>query len=205
MGEEVAKILLQVKAILLQPNDPFTYASGNKGPIYCDHRILMSFPDEREAIIKEFLTQIQGMEFDVIAGTATSGIPWASWLAREKSKPLVYVRGKKKGHGRGNLIEGVLKEGQRALVVEDLINTGGSSIEAVKALREAGAHVSNCVAITTYGMEKSRRLFAEAGCKLSTLTDLNTILEIALEKNAITPEERDILVSWQENPDGWHP
>ncbi|MCK4714016.1 MAG: orotate phosphoribosyltransferase, partial [Candidatus Aenigmarchaeota archaeon] len=188
MNREIAKLLLKTKAVTLSTSKPFTWASGIHSPIYTDNRVLLSHPIERRVVIDAFVEEIQNEcpDFDVIAGVATSGIPWASWVAEEMDKPLVYVRGKKKDHGRENLIEGRLEKGRKVVVIEDLISTGGSSVSAVEAIRQAGAEVSHCFAIFTYGLKKSVETFKNADCKLITLTDFSTLAELASETGYIT-------------------
>ena len=144
-------------------------------------------------------------DFDVIAGVATSGIPWASWIAEEMDKPMVYVRGKKKEHGKENLVEGRLESGQKAVVIEDLISTGGSSVSAVEGVREAGAEVTHCFAIFTYGLKKSVETFESANCRLVTLTDFSTLAELASETGYITEEDKAKIGEWLKDPSSWKP
>lgn len=203
--EEVAEILLDVGAVDLSPKNPFTFTSGIKSPIYCDNRLLMSHVDERRKIIDAFeeLLKEEGVAFDVIAGTATAGIPHASWLSELENAPMIYVRDSKKEHGKKNKIEGVLKENQKVLVVEDLMSTGGSSAGAVEAVRSAGGIVNYCAAIFTYGLEKSKKKFDELDCNLITLTDFETLIRVAEKRGDITGEEKKELKKWQADPDNW--
>ncbi len=205
MEREIAQILLKTKAVTLSPKKPYTWASGILSPIYTDNRVILSYPEERKKVVKAFIESIKKecSEFDVIAGVATSGIPWASWVAEELGKPLVYVRGKKKEHGKGNMIEGRLEEGKKVVVVEDLVSTGGSSVTAVEAVKEAGGIVTHCFAIFTYGLQKSVDSFNNADCKLVTLTNFKILAEIAAETGYITAEEKDNVVGFSKDPTGW--
>lgn len=205
MDEEISTILLKRKAVTLSANDPFTWASGIKSPIYTDNRILLSYPDDRKAIINGYLELIKELdyEFDVIAGVATSGIPWASWVAEKLNKPMIYVRAKKKDHGKENLIEGRLENGKKVLVVEDLISTGSSSVSVVQAIRDAGGIVDNCVGIFTYGLEKASAAFSNADCKLVTLTSFSSLVEVASKTGYVTEDEKDKVLSWSKDPVSW--
>ncbi|WP_096199291.1 orotate phosphoribosyltransferase [Bacillus sp. FJAT-45350] len=202
MKEAIAKHLLEIKAVSLSPSEPFTWSSGMKSPIYCDNRLTLSYPAIRrevasglEQLIKENYSTV-----DVIAGTATAGIPHAAWVSERMDLPMVYVRSKSKGHGKGNQIEGAIKSGDKVVVVEDLISTGGSVITAAEALREAGAEVIGVVAIFTYGLEKGNTQLEEAGLAYSVLTDYETLIQVALESNHVTDEEVTKLKKWRENP-----
>ena len=203
MEEIIAKILLDAQAVVLNSKRPFTYSSGIKSPVYCDNRILMSFPEKREAIIRAFLDKIKGKEFDVIAGIATAGIPWCTWLAKELNKPMIYVRGKAKEHGKENQIEGKMSKNQKIIVIEDLVSTGSSSIFAIEAIKQAGGVVEDCMAIFTYELDSSIRKFKEVNCNLTTLTNFTTLIKVASEINYIKPEEKSIILSWKENPEEW--
>ncbi len=203
MEKEIAKILLDVGAVSLRPNQPFTFTSGIKSPIYCDNRLLISYPKKRNVIIEAFLSILKEKEFDTLAGTATAGIPWCSWLAQKLHKPMIYVRGKAKEHGKENLIEGKLEKGRKVIIVEDLVSTGGSSIDAVGAVREAGGIVEDCIAIFTYQLEKAINKFNEARCNLITLTNFSTLVEVAVENEYIKQEEKLIVFSWNKDPENW--
>lgn len=201
--KEIAEILLKVNAVTLRPKEPFTFVSGIKSPIYCDNRLIISHTVERKIIIESFLKKIEGLKFDIVAGTATAGIPWAAWIALKLDKPMIYVRDKPKGHGKENQIEGRLEKGQKVLVVEDLISTGGSSVAAVEAVRNAGGDVIACVAIFTYGFKKSKSAFEQAKCKLFTLTNFDTLIDVAVKADYIDEEDRDNVLSWNKNPEQW--
>lgn len=203
--EKIAKILLDIGAVMLRPNDPFKYASGGMGPIYCDNRLIMSYPDKRKVVVQAFVDLIKekNLECDVIAGTATSGIPHAAWIADRLDKPMVYVRGKKKEHGATKLVEGKLEKGQKAVLIEDLINSGGSSITALQGLRDEGAQVKECVAIFSYNTEKSINAFREAHCNLLCLTSLDFLLKVAKDSNTITSDEYELILDWRKSPKDW--
>jgi len=206
MKGRVAKILLDLEAVILNPKEPFTYASGIKSPIYCDNRVIMSDVGSREKITDYFCTLVKnkGFEFDIVAGTATAGIPHAAWIAQKLQKPMIYVRSGKKGHGRKNQIEGRLSEGEKVLLVEDLISTGGSSLRCIDSIIEAGGDVVACVAIFTYLMEKSMKCFEKAGIPVETLSDLDTLIEIAEQNNYIGSAESEIICRWKSDPENWY-
>lgn len=202
---KVAESLLRIKAVELKPEQPFTWASGLKSPIYCDNRKTLSFPVIRTFIRQQFIQVIE-KEYgrpDVIAGVATGGIAIGALIAQDMDLPFVYVRSEAKKHGLGNQIEGVLNTGQSIVVIEDLISTGGSSLNAVKALRDANARVAGMVAIFTYGFDKAKDNFEEAKCKLTTLTDYDALLQQALSSDFITTKQLETLKSWRKNPESW--
>lgn len=202
---KVAEFLLQIKAVKLQPNSPFTWASGWKSPIYCDNRITLSFPAIRTYIRQGYADAI--LEHfgkpDIIAGVATGGIAQGALVAQELGLPFVYVRSSAKAHGMGNQIEGHFEKGQRVVVIEDLISTGGSSLKAVKDLREAGLEVKGLVAIFTYGFDISIRNFAQAECPFVTLTDYDHLIDQALKSDYVTSSDIDSLREWKNNPENW--
>ncbi|RKR83414.1 orotate phosphoribosyltransferase [Mucilaginibacter gracilis] len=203
--QEVAEFLLQIKAVKLQPNDPFTWASGWKSPIYCDNRVTLSHPAIRTYIRQKLVRLIQD-EFGpvaCIAGVATAGIPQGVLVAQELGLPFVYVRAKAKEHGTGNLIEGDVFEGQRVLVVEDLISTGKSSLQAVDALRAAGCDVAGLVAIFTYGFDLAVQNFKDAGCKFAALSNYKALVEYAEQHQYISKSDVYLLEQWRENPAEW--
>ena len=204
-ANNIAKLLLNLKAVALNVAEPFRYTSGMLSPIYCDNRLIISYPDARSQVIDAFMQLIDEnkLEFDVLAGTATAGIPHAAWLADRLNKPMVYVRGSTKAHGKQNQIEGKLEKGQVALVVEDLISTGGSSVKAGVALREAGAVVNDCIAIFTYQMEKAAQQFNDASIKLHTLSDFSTLMDVAEAEGQLTEEEKNTALAWNKDPAGW--
>ena len=198
-AEGVAKNLLQIKAIKLSPHSPFTWASGIQSPIYCDNRIVLSHPGERDFIKSCLVEKSKAFgPFDAIAGVATAGIPHGIMLADALKLPFVYVRAEAKSHGRKNQIEGELKGGERVLVVEDLISTGGSSLRVVDILREQGCEVAGVLAIFSYGFESAVRAFREAACPLETLTNYDTLIDEAVKSNYISTEDLRQLLAWRE-------
>lgn len=203
-ARKLAAILLQIKAIRLSPAHPITWASGLLSPVYCDNRLLLSYPAYREEAIRGLVALAGDYgPADAIAGVATAGIPHGAWLADRLGLPFIYVRGQAKGHGRGNRIEGECLPGQRVIVVEDLISTGGSSLQAVDALREAGLEVSAVLALFTYGLPEATRRFRDAGVTLATVSDFPTLIEVAREQEAIGPEAFQRLREWYEDPQAW--
>lgn len=205
MKREIAEALLEIEAVSLQPEAPFTWSSGMKSPIYCDNRLTLSYPSIRRKVAEGLKSLIveHFPEAEMIAGTATAGIPHAAWVSELLDLPMSYVRSKAKGHGKGNQIEGKVTEGQKVVVVEDLISTGGSVIEAVEALREAGCEVLGVVSIFTYGLEKGTQKLKDADITAYSLTDFNVLATIAEEKGLITGENQKSLVQWQKNPAEW--
>ena len=201
----VAKQLLDIKAVKLNPENPFTWASGWKSPIYCDNRKVLSYPAARKVVYEAFVEVIKKnfKDVDVIAGVATGAIAYGMMVAEVLGKPYVYVRPKPKDHGTGAQVEGDLPEKARVVVVEDLISTGGSSLAAVDALQKAGANVLGMVAIFTYNFIKSRRAFENANIELHTLSHYEALLETAVEENYIKPEYLEILKEWRINPEIW--
>ncbi|MCK5068306.1 MAG: orotate phosphoribosyltransferase [Bacteroidales bacterium] len=205
INRKVAGLLLQSKAIILEPAKPFTWASGWQSPIYCDNRVTLSYPEIRN-YIREAFTRVINDAFpapDLVAGVATGAIAQGALVADAMNLPFVYVRPSAKGHGRQNLIEGRLQRGQKVVVVEDLISTGGSSLKAVEALRQAGAEVTGMVAIFSYGFQLAEDNFRDAKVVLHTLTDYHTLIEAALESGDIQPEQVALLQQWRKNPAQW--
>ncbi|MEN1966944.1 orotate phosphoribosyltransferase [Lentibacillus sp. N15] len=199
LTSNIARDLLDIEAVQIRPNDYFTWTSGIKSPIYCDNRLTMSYPEVRNKITEAFVHLIEQMDEkpDVIAGCATAGIPQAGWVADKLNLPMVYVRSKPKGHGKGNQIEGQIKAGQKIVVIEDLISTGGSSIEAAKALENEGANVLRVLAIFTYGLRKSAERFAEAGLTHQTITNYDELLQLLVEDSTLTNAEKQQLEDWR--------
>ncbi|MEZ0482561.1 orotate phosphoribosyltransferase [Planococcus sp. SSTMD024] len=200
MKKQIAQQLLSIGAVELRPNDPFTWASGVKSPIYCDNRLTMSYPAVRKAIADGLADTIR-REYpgtQVIAGTATAGIPHAAWVAERLDLPMVYVRSKPKGHGQSNLIEGRIEPGQKAVVIEDLISKGGSVLQAAQALQDAGFEVAGIAAIFTYGLPQAEQAIQEAGFTFRTLTDFPALVEQARESGAIAAEDLPMLSEWHE-------
>lgn len=205
MKKEIATHLLEIGAVSLQPNEPFTWSSGLKSPIYCDNRLTLAYPHVRSAIADGLAACIRTHfpEVKVIAGTATAGIPHAAWVSERMNLPMCYVRSQAKGHGKGKQIEGKVEKGQKVVVVEDLISTGGSSLNAVRALKEAGCSVLGVAAIFTYGLEKAKQVFAEHKVEVHTLTDYDTLIEAAAGMGAVTEQDLATLRKWRENPEEW--
>lgn len=207
IAREVAEYLLEIKAIVLQPDNPFTWASGMKSPIYCDNRKTLSYPKVRNFIKNAFVDVIseEFADCEVIAGVATAGIPHGALVADVLNKPFIYVRDKPKGHGLENRIEGKLSAGQKVVLIEDLISTGGSSLKAAEAVREAGAEVIGLGAIFTYGFQKAEDAFTAAKCPYFTLSDYPTLIDKALASQLISKSEEATLLAWYKNPGDWKP
>ncbi|WP_299361092.1 orotate phosphoribosyltransferase [Winogradskyella sp.] len=205
-AKKTAEVLLQINAIKLQPNNPFTWASGWKSPIYCDNRIVLSYPLIRNYIRETMAKHIEAHygKPDVIAGVATGAIGIGALVAEYLNLPFVYVRPEAKKHGRKNQIEGQITKGQSVVVIEDLISTGKSSLNAVAALREAEVNIKGMVAIFTYGFDVAAKNFDDAKIELYTLGNYENLLEQALDTNYITQKEQDILAQWNSNPSEWN-
>jgi len=205
MSKDIAGHLLEINAVTLRPTEPFTWTSGMKSPIYCDNRLTLSYPAIRKAIARE-LTELINNYFpgvEVIAGTATAGIPHAAWISDNLELPMCYVRSSAKGHGKGNQIEGKISKGQKVVIVEDLISTGGSVITAAQAVKEAGAEVLGVVAIFTYGLEKGKKRLEEAGLETRTITDFPELAKVAAEQKYIKQDELAHILEWYKNPNEW--
>nr|WP_221844278.1 orotate phosphoribosyltransferase [Bacillus sp. S/N-304-OC-R1]MBY0120759.1 orotate phosphoribosyltransferase [Bacillus sp. S/N-304-OC-R1] len=205
MKRILAESLLDIKAVALKPNDPFTWSSGLRAPIYCDNRLTLSYPSVRKDIangLKDIILE-KFPTVELIAGTATAGIPHAAWVSDLLNLPMSYVRSKPKGHGQGNQIEGKAEPGQKVVVVEDLISTGGSVITAVEALRNASCEVLGVVAIFSYQLQKGKELLDNAGIIAYTLTDFETLSEVAKEKGYIQEDDMEKLSEWRKDPVEW--
>ena len=198
----VAKALLSIKAVFLRPQEPFTWASGIKSPIYCDNRLTLAYPNVRKVVENASAEVVKNEypECEVLMGTSTAGIPHAAIVSEILDLPMGYVRGGNKEHGRGNRIEGAEVNGKKVVVVEDLISTAGSSIEVVLALREAGADVLGIVSIFTYGMQKGLDRLASANVKNVSLSNLDTLTTVAVEENYISEKEKGMLLKFRSNP-----
>ncbi|TAF52657.1 MAG: orotate phosphoribosyltransferase [Sphingobacteriia bacterium] len=203
----VAEKLLQVAAVKLRPQEPFTWASGWKSPIYCDNRKILSFPYVRDFVKSELCNVIfeQFPDAAALAGVATAGIPWGAMAADQLKLPFVYVRPKPKEHGMGNQIEGSIEVGTPILVVEDLVSTGKSSLQVVEVLRQAGHNVVGMVALFTYGFEAATQAFASANLPLKTLTNYPSLIELAIAKNLVSAADREVLLAWSQDPAHWQP
>lgn len=202
METQVAKELLRIKAVFLRPDQPFTWASGIKSPIYCDNRLILSDPEARKIVEENIAKKVKEKfpEAEVLMGTSTAGIAHAAIAGWILDMPMGYVRGGNKDHGRQNRIEGKLEKGDKVVVIEDLISTGGSCIEVVDALREAGAEVLGIVSIFTYGMEKGKERLKEAEVVNYSLTDFDTLCKVAVEEGYITPSDEKKLKKFMSNP-----
>lgn len=201
----VAEKLLQVAAVKLSPDKPFTWASGWKSPIYCDNRKVLSFPYTRDFIKSEMCNVIfeSFPNVDMLAGVATAGIPWGAMAADQLKLPYIYVRPKPKEHGLGNQIEGSFEAGKSVLVIEDLISTGKSSLEVVTVLKNAGLNVVGMVSIFTYGFPVAAKAFADAGVPYQSLTNYTSLIDLAVEKGQVSPETQQLLMQWREDPANW--
>jgi orotate phosphoribosyltransferase len=203
--QRIAEKLLQIKAVKLQPQEPFTWASGWKSPIYCDNRKILSYPAIRD-FVKSELSNLVFTEFpdaEVIAGVATAGIPHGALVADLLKMPFVYVRSKPKAHGMGNQIEGHLEPNKKVLVIEDLISTGKSSMEAIEALRAADAKIEGLCSVFSYGFDVSKELFEKENIPVQSLSNYNALLEVALEQKLIEASDMEVLQTWRENPSIW--
>ena len=205
LAHELAKIALDIGAIKLAPEQPFTWASGYRMPVYNDNRMLLGNADHRLLVARgfqEILTR-ENIPVDVVAGTATAGIPPATTLANSLHTPLIYVRAAAKKYGMGNLIEGVLKNDQQVVVVEDLISTGGSALKAVEAIRQAGGQVEHCLSIFHYGFTQAEEAFADKKCRLHSLLTFQSLLEYAEQSGTLSKNQTDLLRPWYGDPFGW--
>ncbi|MDL2227359.1 orotate phosphoribosyltransferase [Odoribacter sp. OttesenSCG-928-L07] len=206
LASQVAKNLLEIKAVKLNPSDPFTWASGIKSPIYCDNRKTLSYPDIRTFLAKSFAEIIRNKypKVQVIAGVATGAIAIGVLVAQELNLPFIYIRSSQKDHGMQNQIEGEYQKGQKTVIVEDLVSTGMSSLAAFAALKDAEMDVLGMLAIYTYNLPKAINSFAEKNCELITLTDYDTTVNTALQINYIKKEELDTLIEWKKDPAAWY-
>ncbi|MHA7129160.1 orotate phosphoribosyltransferase [Algoriphagus namhaensis] len=207
VAAEVADKLLEIQAIRLQPDQPFTWASGWKSPIYCDNRLSLSFPEVRNLIKSHLVKAVQHYfpHAEAIAGVATAGIPQGALMANDLDLPFLYVRSKPKGHGMENMIEGKVTPGQKVVVVEDLVSTGGSSLKAAQDLKNAGFEVLGMVAIFSYGFDVAAQNFENAGIKLICLCDYEAMLPRAVARNYVSEQVLESLESWRKAPQEWNP
>ena len=201
----VAEKLLQTGAVQLRPDEPYTWASGWKSPIYCDNRKVLSFPYIRDYIKSEMCNVIfeKYPDADLLAGVATAGIAWGAMAADQLKLPFIYVRPKPKEHGLGNQIEGSIEKGQKTVIVEDLISTGKSSLQVVDVLRTAGLEILGMVSIFSYGFDEADKNFADAGVQYESLTDYSTLINIGLEKGKIESRAETLLLQWRKDPGNW--
>ncbi len=206
IDRKLAAGLLRIGAVLLRPDEPFTWASGWRSPIYCDNRRILSDPELRSMVAEAFAAKVAELypEAEVLAGVATGAIAHGVLVADRMCKPFVYVRPKPKDHGTGSQIEGKLPEGSKVVVIEDLISTGMSSLAAVDALRKAGADVLGMVAIFTYGFDLASERFKEAGVPLATLSNYGSLIDVATSAGLVKPSDTEVLQRWREDPAGWN-
>jgi len=204
-SRDIAKSLLDINAVLLRPNEPFTWSSGWNSPIYCDNRLTLRYPNVRKKIASAFISVIENelKKPDVITGTATAGIPHAAWVAGSMDLPMAYVRAKAKAYGLGNQIEGGVDKGQTTVIIEDLISTGGSAMSVVEALNIIGANVTAVLAIFSYGFDKANQQFTKHNIPVYTLTDYATLIDVALEQGKVKENDIDLLNRWRANPEKW--
>ncbi|GGH26154.1 orotate phosphoribosyltransferase [Paenibacillus segetis] len=202
IAQQIADNLLTIGAVALRPHEPFTWTSGIKSPIYCDNRLTMSYPEIRDLIAESFAAVIRESypDAEVIAGTATAGIPHAAFVAQKLGLPMAYIRDKAKGHGKENQIEGIIKPGQKVVVIEDLISTGGSSLKAALAVEAAQAKPLAVLAIFSYQLDKAVNAFAEAGIPLQTLSNYTALIDVAVQRGVIKAEDLELLKSWRQDP-----
>jgi len=203
--EDISRLLLSINAVTLNPSKPYRFVSGILSPIYCDNRLILSYPDKRDFIVNALIELIKNrkLNFDIIAGVATSGIPFAALLADRLKKPMVYVRSDGKQHGKQNIVEGRLEKGRKVLLIEDLISTGKSSIGSLMALRDAGAVVNDCIAIFTYNFKIARDNFMAIKCNLHVLSDFENLIQVAADKGYIRKAELEMVLSWNKHPEAW--
>lgn len=197
MAKEIARILLKEKAVFLRPEEPFTWTSGIKSPVYCDNRLLISTVESRQYIIDAFVQEVKKDQVDVIAGTATAGIPWAAWIAQELRLPLIYVRSSSKGHGRQNAIEGKVTPGARTILIEDLISTGKSSIAAAEKLREEGFLLEKVLSIFTYGFGETEKIFQDSKLIPRSLTSFEVLAQVAYDEERLNQETLKQVLNWR--------
>lgn len=204
-SEIVAESLLKINAVTLSPEKPFTWASGMKSPIYTDNRITISYPAVRKAIYTGLAQLVRDHfpETEIVAGTATAGIPHAAWVAQQLKLPLIYVRKQPKDHGRGKMIEGILEPGKKVVVVDDLLSTGGSVLKSVKAVREAGGKVVGVISIFTYQLPAADANFGAAGIKYYSVTNYTDLINLAMRNHEISPAHLESLKQWRDNPLEW--
>lgn len=198
-AEAVANILLQEKAVFLRPEEPFTWTSGIKSPVYCDNRLLISTIESREFIINAFSEEVKKLNVDVIAGTATAGIPWAAWIAHELRLPLVYIRSSSKNHGRQNAIEGAVKAGQKTVLIEDLISTGKSSIAAAKRLEEAQVEVKSILSIFTYDFPQAQEIFTANSLTHKSLSNFEILARVAYDNKVLNKASLIQVLEWRKS------
>lgn len=204
-SKEIAQLLMDIHAVSINLQEPFRYTSGILSPIYCDNRLILSYPEKRRAVIDAFLNIIDTdeLDYDCIGGVATGAIAGAALIADRLNAPMIYIRTEAKKHGKKSQVEGRLEEGARVLIIEDHVSTGGSSVAAIEAVREIGGVVSDCVAITTYEQPAAQQKFADAKVHLYTLTNLSTIVEVAVASGYLQEKDRETVLSWSQDAAEW--
>jgi orotate phosphoribosyltransferase len=207
MKKNIAKILLDKKAVTLNIKEPYTYASGIRSPMYCDNRVLTYFPVERDIVVQGYVDLIKENHPDVeiIAGTATGAISWAAWVAEKMNLPMVYIKKSGKGYGQDNLIEGGSIDDKKTVVIEDTVSTGGSSMNAVQCARKSGGNILSMIAIYTYEFEKAKNNFEEGNCKALFLTNFSSLVKVAAKNNFIEADNIELIKEWNKDPTGWGP
>lgn len=201
---QVSQILIDLGCIIIRPHQPFKFNTGITSPVYTDNRLILSSPKQRSKIIDLLIKRVKHLEIpDVVAGTSTAGIPHAAFVAQRLNLPMIYVRTEPKKYGRKNQVEGSFRKGQKVLVIDDLISTGRSCLEVVKAVRKLGGKVTNVLAITTYGLKEAEKNFEKHKVKLHVLTDLNHSCEVAVKNGILKKERVDIIKEWSKDPEGW--
>lgn len=197
--ETIASLLLKEKAVFLRPEDPFTWTSGIKSPVYCDNRLLISTVESRDIIIKAFCEKVRELKVDLIAGTATAGIPWAAWIAQELRLPMIYVRSSSKDHGRQNAIEGAAMPGKTTVLIEDLISTGKSSIAAAQKVEEAGMKVKSIMSIFTYDFPQAQEVFRSNGFQYHSLSNFEVLAKVAYDRKMLDEQALNQVLHWRKN------
>jgi len=201
-SKRIADMLLDIKAVTFSFTKPYlyTFVSGVKGPMYCDNRRLISYPNKRRAVVDEVVKIAKGLNFDIVGGVSTAGIPWAALIAERLNKPMIYIRPEPKGYGKKRQIEGDIEKGRRVLVIEDLISTGSSAMSAIKAVRRNGGKVHDCIFIFTYDLNIAKKNFKLSKCKMHPLLTFSDLIEVAAKRNYISEEEKEELLKWHKDP-----
>ena len=202
VSKNIADMLLDIKAVTFSFTKPYlyTFVSGIKGPMYCDNRRLISYPNKRKVVVDKVVKIAKKLDFDIVGGVSTAGIPWAALVAERLNKPMIYIRPEPKGYGKKRQIEGDIQTGSKILVIEDLISTGGSAISAIKAVRRNGGKVNDCIFIFTYGLDVAKKNFTQAKCKMHPLLTFSNLIEVAEKRSYISKEEKNELVKWHKDP-----
>lgn len=201
-SKRIADMLLDIESVTFSFKKPYlyTFVSGIKGPMYCDNRRLISFPNKRRRVVNEFINVAKKLKFDIVGGVSTAGIPWAALVAEKMNKPMIYIRPEPKRYGKKRQIEGDMEKGSRVLVVEDLVSTGGSAVSAIDAVRRNGGKVNDCIFIFTYDLENSKENFKRAKCKVHPLLTFSELVDVASDRGYISKEEKVELLKWHKDP-----